>query len=52
MDRGKPIGTIVIGLTPEADRATRKAASQLQLYRDTRNMARLLRNRVRGIFRR
>ena len=48
----KPIGTIVIGLTPEADRATRQAATQLQLYRETRNMARLLRNRVRGIFRR
>ena len=48
----KPIGTIVIGLTPEADRATRQAATQLQLYRETRNMARLLRNRVRGMFRR
>ena len=48
----KPIGTMVIGLTPDADRATRQAASQLQLYRETRNMARLLRNRVRGMFRR
>ena len=45
----KPIGTIVVGLTPEADRAARQAASQLHLYRETRNMARLLRNRVRGI---
>ena len=45
----KPIGTIVIGLTPDADRATRQAASQLHLYRETRNMARLLRNRFRSL---
>ena len=43
----KPIGTLVIGMTPDADRATRQAASQLHLYRETRNFARLLRNRVR-----
>lgn len=48
----KPIGTIVIGLTPEADRAARQAASQLHLYRETRNMARLVRNRVKRLFRR
>jgi hypothetical protein len=48
----KPIGTLVIGMTPEADRATRQAASQLHLYRETRNFARLLRNRVRGLLRR
>jgi len=46
----KPIGTLVVGLTPEADRATRQAASQLHLYRETRNMARILRNRVKGLF--
>ncbi|MBX3579623.1 MAG: GNAT family N-acetyltransferase [Rhizobiaceae bacterium] len=48
----KPIGTVVIGLTPDADRATRQAATQLHLYRETRNMARLLRNRVRRLLRR
>jgi CelD/BcsL family acetyltransferase involved in cellulose biosynthesis len=48
----KPIGTLVVGLTPEADRATRQAASQLHLYRETRNMARILRNRVKNLFRR
>jgi hypothetical protein len=48
----RPIGTIVIGLTPDADRAARQAAAQLHLYRETRNMARLLRNRVRGLLRR
>lgn len=45
----KPIGTLVIGLTPGADRATRQAASQLHLYKETRNLARLLRNRVKGL---
>jgi CelD/BcsL family acetyltransferase involved in cellulose biosynthesis len=48
----KPVGTIVLGLTPEADRAARQAAQQLHLYRETRNMARIVRNRVRGLFRR
>ena len=45
----RPFGTFVIGLTPDADRATRQAASQLHLYRETRNFARLLRNRVRNL---
>jgi CelD/BcsL family acetyltransferase involved in cellulose biosynthesis len=48
----KTMGTIVIGMTPGADRATRQAASQLHLYRETRNIARLLRNRVRGLLKR
>jgi hypothetical protein len=45
----KPIGTLVIGMTPGADRATRQAASQLHLYRETRNFARMVRDRVRGL---
>ncbi len=48
----RPIGTLVIGLTPEAERATRQAAQQLHLYRQTRNMLRLVRNRVRKLTRR
>ncbi|MEO9336641.1 GNAT family N-acetyltransferase [Mesorhizobium sp. SB112] len=48
----RPIGTIVIGLTPDADRQTRQAASQLHLYRETRNLARILRNRVKGLLKR
>ena len=48
----KPIGTLVIGLTPAADRATRQTASQLHLYRETRNFARLVRNRVRNLLKR
>jgi len=43
----KPLGTIIVGLTPSADRATRQAASQLHLYRETRNLVRILRSRVR-----
>ncbi|MFU0506001.1 GNAT family N-acetyltransferase [Pseudaminobacter sp. NGMCC 1.201702] len=48
----KPMGTILVGLTPGADRATRQAASQLHLYRESRNMARILRNRVKSLFKR
>ncbi|MCG7504595.1 GNAT family N-acetyltransferase [Mesorhizobium retamae] len=48
----RPVGTFVIGLTPDADKATRQAASQLHLYRETRNFARLLRNRIRSLFNR
>ncbi|MCV0394115.1 MAG: GNAT family N-acetyltransferase [Rhizobiaceae bacterium] len=48
----REIGTMVIGLRPDADRAVRQAASQLHLYRETRNMARILRNRVRSLIRR
>jgi CelD/BcsL family acetyltransferase involved in cellulose biosynthesis len=46
----RPLGTIVVGLTPEADRAARQATQQLHLYRQTRNMARIVRNRVRSLF--
>jgi hypothetical protein len=45
----KPLGTVVVGLTPATDRATRQAASQLHLHRETRNLARVLRNRVRKL---
>lgn len=48
----KPIGALVVGMTPAADRAARQAASQLHLYRETRNFARLVRNRVRGLLKR
>ncbi len=45
----RPMGTIVIGLTPDSDRLARQAASQLHLYRETRNMARILRNRMKSL---
>lgn len=47
----RPMGTMVVGMTPDSDRAARQAASQLHLYRETRNMARLVRNRVRSLLR-
>ena len=46
------LGAFVVGLTPGADRLTRQAASQMHLYRQTRNMARIVRNRVRSMFKR
>jgi hypothetical protein len=45
----RAIGTLVIGLTPDADHAARQAATQLHLYRGTRNVARLVRNRLRSL---
>jgi hypothetical protein len=45
----EPVGTLVIGLTPAADRAARQAASQLHLYRRTQNIARLVRERLRNL---
>lgn len=45
----RPVGTLVIGLTQAADRATRQAAAQLHLYEETRHMARLIRQRVRKL---
>jgi hypothetical protein len=48
----RSMGTMIIGLTPNSDRLVRQAASQLHLYRQTRNMARILRNRIKGILKR
>lgn len=46
------MGTLVIGLRPERDRDVRQVARQLHLYRNTQNLARLLRNRLRSMARR
>jgi hypothetical protein len=43
------MGTLIIGLTPDADRMTRQAATQLHLYRNTRNVARLIREKIRSM---
>jgi CelD/BcsL family acetyltransferase involved in cellulose biosynthesis len=43
----RTVGTLVVGLTPDADRLARQAASQLHLYRETRNFARIVRERLR-----
>lgn len=45
----RPIGTLVVGLTPGTDRLARQAAGQLQFYRETRNFARIMRNRVKRL---
>ncbi|MCR4265537.1 GNAT family N-acetyltransferase [Nitratireductor sp. ZSWI3] len=43
----RPLGTIVVGLRPDAERQVRKAAAQISLYRQARNRLRILRNRLR-----
>lgn len=46
------MGTMVIGLDPRHDRDVRQVATQLHIYRNTRNIARLLREKIRGMARR
>lgn len=46
----REMGTLVIGLTPGSDSAARQAAKQIHLYAETRNMARVVRERVKGMF--
>lgn len=48
----RPVGTLIVGLTPDADRQARQAASQLHLYQETRNFARQVKRRLRGLLRR
>jgi hypothetical protein len=43
------MGTLVIGLARNGDRDVRQVAAQLHLYRNTRNMARLLREKILAI---
>ncbi len=43
------LGTLVIGLAQNRDRDVRQVAAQLHLYRNTRNMARLLREKIRAL---
>ena len=40
------IGTLVIGLRRNSDRDVRQVSSQLHLYRNTRNVARILRDKI------
>lgn len=46
------MGTMVIGLSPSRDRDVRQVATQLHIYRNTRNIARLLREKIRGMSKR
>ncbi|MGN7294805.1 GNAT family N-acetyltransferase [Rhizobium sp. SAFR-030] len=43
------MGTLVIGLRETSDRDVRQVAAQLHLYRNTRNIARLLREKIMGL---
>ncbi|MCO5733694.1 GNAT family N-acetyltransferase [Rhizobium sp. SSA_523] len=43
------MGTMVIGLTGTNDRDVRQVSAQLHLYRSTRNIARLLREKIMGL---
>ena len=40
------MGTLIIGLGENSDRETRQVATQLHLYNNTRNMARLIREKI------
>ena len=42
--------TLLIGLNPGSDRAIRQAASQIELYKKTQNVARLVRDRIKDMF--
>ncbi|WP_087000336.1 GNAT family N-acetyltransferase [Rhizobium sullae] len=46
------MGTLVIGLTQNGDRDVRQAAAQLHMYRSTRNMAKMLREKIISLTRR
>lgn len=48
----RPIGTLVVGLTADSDRAARRAATQLHREKQTRNMARIVRQRIRHALKR
>jgi len=46
------MGTLVLGLTPSADRDIHQVAKQLHLNQNTRNIARIVRNKLRSFIRR
>lgn len=43
------MGTLVIGLNQNGDRDVRQAATQLHMYRNTRNMAKMLRAKIMSL---
>ncbi|MEF0864510.1 GNAT family N-acetyltransferase [Rhizobium sp. BR 318] len=46
------MGTLIIGLTQNGDRDVRQVATQLHMYRSTRNMAKLLREKILSLTKR
>ncbi len=51
-DRQSQMGTLVIGLSQNSDRDVRQVAAQVHMYRNTRNLAKMLRERIMSIGRR
>jgi hypothetical protein len=47
----REFATMVIGLRPNLDRETRQVTSQIELYRNTRNAAKTMRDRLRHLVR-
>lgn len=47
-----PMGTLVIGLAQNSDRDVRQVAAQVHMYRNTRNIAKVLRERIMSLGRR
>lgn len=43
------MGTLVIGLTQNSDRDVRQVAAQVHMYRNTRNLAKVLRERIMSL---
>jgi hypothetical protein len=43
------MGTLVIGLTQNSDRDVRQVSTQLHMYRNTRNLARMLRQKIMSL---
>lgn len=43
------MGTLIVGLRQNSDREARQAASQLHLYQNTRNVARLIREKIMSL---
>jgi hypothetical protein len=43
------MGTVVIGLNQNADRDVRQVATQLHLYSSTRNVAKMLRQKIMSL---
>jgi len=46
------MGTLIIGLTQKSDRDVRQVSSQVHIYRNTRSIARMLRQRIMSLGRR
>ncbi|MCY6383664.1 GNAT family N-acetyltransferase [Hoeflea prorocentri] len=45
------MGTLIVGLSQSSDRDMRQVETQLHLYNETRNIARIVRNKLRGMTR-